>query len=76
MTIFNLPFNGLLLIDSKDFLPMATGMAQVIFLRNFKSLGKFHGSLFCLPMALFSEAATTKDIIMVKISLWFLVAGY
>ena len=66
ITIFFLPLNGLLPIDSKVFLPIATGIAQVTFLKYFISLGKCQSNSLFLPMALFSAAATTRvdDIIL------------
>ncbi len=64
--IFNRPLRGLLSIDSNDFLPMATGIAQVIFLKNLRSLGKCQSSLLSLPIALFVEAATTSDMIILN----------
>jgi hypothetical protein len=38
-------------------------MAQVVFLKNFKSIGKCQSSLLSLPMALFEEEATMSEII-------------
>ena len=64
ITILNLPGNGLEPIDPKVFLPMMMGIAHVRFLKNFMSLGSFQSSALSRPMALFSEAATTNEIIM------------
>jgi hypothetical protein len=65
ITMLILPGNGLEAIDSKVFLPMMTGIPHVRFLKNFMSLGSFHNNALFWPMALFSEAATTNEIIMI-----------
>jgi hypothetical protein len=65
MTLFLLPLKGFP-NDSKVFLPITTGMPQVVFLKNFKSLGKCHGSLLSLPITLFAEAARRKEIVIVQ----------
>jgi hypothetical protein len=62
--MLSLPFKGFEDIDSKVFLPMMTGMPQVVFLKNFISLGNFHNKAFPSPIAWSSAAATTIDIIM------------
>src|SRR6478736_1676324 len=63
ITIFTLPGSGLL-TASKVFLPITTTIPQVVFLKNFRSFVKCQSNWLSLPMALFSEAATTSDIII------------
>ena len=48
---------------------MITGIAQVIFLKYFISVGRYQGSLLSFPMTLFSETATIKLMITTLI-LW------
>src|SRR5437660_8754090 len=62
-TTFILPGKGLSR-DSYVFRPITTGIPQVLFLKNFRSLGKYQGILFFFPITLFSVAATTWDIII------------
>ena len=66
ITILILPGKGLEAIEAKVFLPMMTGIPQVRFLKNFMSLGSFQSSALSSPMALFSEAATTNEMIMIS----------
>jgi hypothetical protein len=61
--MFFLPFNGLP-SASKVFLPIATGIAQVTFLKNFISFGRHHNNLLSFPMALLFAAATTSEMVM------------
>jgi hypothetical protein len=57
--------SGLLFSDSKVLLPIITGMAQVVFLKNRVSFGRCQTNWFCLPIILFSEAAATSVITIV-----------
>jgi hypothetical protein len=46
--------------DSNVFLPINTGMAQVVFLKNFISFGKLQSNWLFLPMTLLVEAALKR----------------
>lgn len=49
---------------------MITGKAQVVFLKNFRSIGKCHKSSLLRPMALLEDAATIKLIVTFQILEW------
>src|SRR6201996_2827410 len=64
ITKLNLPGSGSPARASKVFRPMTTGIPQVVFLKNFMSLGRCQRSLLSLPMALLVLAATMRLMIM------------
>jgi hypothetical protein len=47
---------------------MITGIAQVVFLKNFISFGKCQRSWLFLPITLFLEAATRREMIICPFS--------
>src|SRR6185312_16505686 len=65
-TILILPGRSFL-SDSYVFLPIITGIRQVLFLKYLKSFGILQGKPFFIPMMLFSEAATMCEIMIKKI---------
>src|SRR3989344_3916788 len=58
-------------IDSKVFLPIITGLPEVIVLNLFKSAESFHGNLLLIPITLFFPIAAINEIIIFKILLFF-----
>jgi hypothetical protein len=65
ITIFILPGSGLF-TDANVFRPIITGMAQVVFLKNFRSFGKCQSNWLFLPMALLVLTATMSAIMLLK----------